>query len=82
MVLCGGGARIPHITRLARDEFNLPVAIGRASTVSGIKNALDEPEFATPVGLIKFGVFQSLANPRRAGFGRAIRRQVAAFFGR
>jgi len=82
VVLCGGGARIPHITRLARDVFNLPVAIGRASTVSGIKNALDEPEFATPVGLIKFGVFQSLANPRRAGFGRAIRRQVAAFFGR
>ena len=82
VVLCGGGARIPHITRLARDVFNLPVAIGRASTVSGIKNALDEPEFATSVGLIKFGVFQSLANPRRAGFGRAIRRQVAAFFGR
>ena len=82
VVLCGGGARIPHITRLARDVFNLPVAIGRASTVSGIKNALDEPEFAPPVGLIKFGVFQSLANPRRAGFGRAIRRQVAAFFGR
>ena len=82
VVLCGGGARIPHITRLARDVFNLPVAIGRASTVSGIKNALDELEFATPVGLIKFGVFQSLANPRRAGFGRAIRRQVAAFFGR
>ena len=82
VVLCGGGARIPHITRLARDVFNLPVAIGRASTVRGIKNALDEPEFATPVGLIKFGVFQSQANPRRAGFGRAIRRQVAAFFGR
>ena len=82
VVLCGGGARIPHITRLARDVFNLPVAIGRASTVSGIKNALDEPEFATSVGLIKFGVFQSQANPRRAGFGRAIRRQVAALFGR
>ena len=82
VVLCGGGARIPHITRLAREVFNLPVAIGRASTVSSIKNALDEPEFATPVGLIKFGVFQSQANPRRAGFGRAIRRQVAALFGR
>ncbi|MBT7912065.1 MAG: cell division protein FtsA [Verrucomicrobia bacterium] len=82
VVLCGGGARTSHITGLARDVFNLPVAIGRASTVSGIKNALDEPEFATSVGLIKFGVFQSQANPRRAGFGRAIRQQVAALFGR
>ena len=57
VVLCGGGARTPYITRLARDVFNLPSAIGRSSTVSGIKDALDEPEFATPVGLIKFGAF-------------------------
>ncbi|MDP7049534.1 MAG: cell division protein FtsA [Verrucomicrobiota bacterium] len=82
VVLCGGGARIPNITKLARDVFNLPVAIGRSSTVSGVKNALDEPEFATPVGLIKFGAFQAQAAPRRAGFGRVIRRQVAALFGR
>ena len=82
VVLCGGGALIPHIPRLPRGVFNLPVAIGRASAGSGSNNALAEPESATPVGLIKFGVFQSLANPRRAGFGRAIRRQVAAFFGR
>jgi cell division protein FtsA len=82
VVLCGGGARIPHITRLARDVFKLPVSIGRASTVSGVKNALDEPEFATPVGLIKFGAFQSQATPRRGGIGRVIRRQVAALFGR
>ena len=82
VVLCGGGARIPNITKLARDVFNLPVAIGRSSTVSGVKNALDEPEFATPVGLIKFGAFQAQATPRRAGFGRVIRRQVAALFGR
>jgi len=82
VILCGGGARIPHITRLARDVFKLPVAIGRASTVSGVKNALDEPEFATPVGLIKFGAFQAKASPRRGGIGRVIRRQVAALFGR
>ncbi|HJN89984.1 MAG TPA: cell division protein FtsA [Verrucomicrobiota bacterium] len=82
VVLCGGGARIPHITKLARDVFKLPVAIGRSSTVSGVKNALDEPEFAAPVGLIKFGAFQSQATPRRPGISRVIRRQVAALFGR
>ncbi len=82
VVLCGGGARIPHITKLARDVFKLPVAIGRSSTVSGVKNALDEPEFAAPVGLIKFGAFQSQATPRRPGISRVIRRQVTALFGR
>jgi len=81
VVLCGGGARIPHITKLARDVFNLPAAIGRSSTVSGIKNALDEPEFSTSIGLIKFGAFQSQAMPKREGFGRAIRKQFVSIFG-
>ena len=81
VVLSGRGARTPHITKLARDVFNLPAAIGRSSTVSGIKNALDEPEFSTAIGLIKFGAFQSQAMPKREGFGRAIRKQFVSIFG-
>ena len=81
VVLSGRGARTPHITKLARDIFNLPAAIGRSSTVSGIKNALDEPEFSTAIGLIKFGAFQSQAMPKREGFGRAIRKQFVSIFG-
>ena len=80
IVISGGGARTPFIKQLARDVFKLPVAIGRSSTVSGIKNALDEPEFSTPVGLIKFGAFQSQATPRREGFGHAIRKRFISLF--
>ena len=80
IVISGGGARTPFITKLARDVFKLPAAIGRSSTVSGIKNALDEPEFSTPVGLIKFGAFQSQATPRREGFGHAIRKRFISLF--
>ncbi|MBK28326.1 MAG: cell division protein FtsA [Verrucomicrobiales bacterium] len=80
IVISGGGARTPFITQLARDVFKLPVAIGRSSTVSGIKNALDEPEFSTPVGLIKFGAFQSQVTPRREGFGHAIRKRFISLF--
>ena len=80
IVISGGGARTPYITKLARDVFKLPAAIGRSSTVSGIKNALDEPEFSTPVGLIKFGAFQSQVTPRREGFGHAIRKRFISLF--
>ena len=80
IVISGGGARTPFITKLARDVFKLPAAIGRSSTVSGIKNALDEPEFSTPVGLIKFGAFQSQVTPRREGFGHAIRKRFISLF--
>src|SRR5438552_14333312 len=56
--LCGGGARIAGIARLAENIFEMPVSIGKTNSISGLKSALDQPEFATPIGLVKFGSFQ------------------------
>jgi cell division protein FtsA len=64
--ICGGGARIPGIAKLAQRVFDLPVSIGRTNSVSGIKSALDQPEFAAAIGLVKFG---SVQQRRRAGTG-------------
>lgn len=61
--LCGGGARIPRIQQLAEQIFGLPVYLGRAHSISGIKSALDQPEFATAIGLVKFGSLQSRRRP-------------------
>lgn len=58
VVLCGGGARIPEIQKLAERVFGLPVALGKAGSVSGLKTAMDHPEFATAIGLAKFGSFE------------------------
>jgi cell division protein FtsA len=56
--LCGGGARIPEIQKLAEKIFQLPASLGKASSINGLKSALDQPEFATAIGLVKFGSFQ------------------------
>ncbi len=56
--LCGGGARIPQIAQLAERVFGLPAFIGRTKSISGLVATLDQPEFATPIGLVKFGSFQ------------------------
>lgn len=56
--LCGGGARIPDVQKLAQRIFGLPVWLGRTSSISGLKSALDQPEFATAIGLVKFGCFE------------------------
>jgi cell division protein FtsA len=56
--LCGGGARIPQVARLAELVLNMPVTAGKANSISGLKSALDQPEFATAIGLVKFGSFQ------------------------
>jgi cell division protein FtsA len=56
--ISGGGARIPGILKLAEKVFQMPASLGRTATISGLKSALDQPEFATAIGLVKFGSFQ------------------------
>jgi len=68
--LCGGSARIPQAQQLAEQVFQLPAAIGRANSISGIKSTLDQPEFATAIGLVKYGSFQQ---KRRKGFMEVVK---------
>ncbi len=56
--ICGGGSRIPHIATLAGQIFEMPVQIGKTNSISGLKSTLDQPEFATAIGLVKYGSFK------------------------
>jgi cell division protein FtsA len=80
--LCGGGSRVPQIAKLAEQVLQTPVTLGKTNSISGLKSALDQPEFATTIGLVKFGSFQqrkraakaSLADEIRNTFGQIFRR--------
>jgi cell division protein FtsA len=63
VVLCGGSSRAPGIVSLAENVFQMNVALGHADAVSGLTTALDQPEFSTAIGLVKYG---SLKSRRRA----------------
>ncbi len=58
VVLCGGGSNVPEIQRLASRVFQLRATIGIPGAVGGITDALEKAEFATAIGLVKFGAFQ------------------------
>jgi cell division protein FtsA len=58
VVLSGGCSRIPEIQKLAGRVFGLPVFIGRTNSIGGLKSALDQPEFATGIGLARYGSFE------------------------
>ena len=64
VVLCGGGSRVPGIVQLAEDLFQMNISAGHATAISGLTAALDQPEFAAAIGLVKFG---SLKARRREG---------------
>jgi len=57
--LCGGGARIPKISKLAEHVLQMPASPGQTQSISGLKSALDQPEFVTAIGLAKFGSFKN-----------------------
>jgi len=80
--LCGGGARIPHIAPLAEKVFQLPVCLGKANSISGLKSALDQPEFATAIGLVKFGSFKHRKRVPRSFFTEGIKTTLGQFFRR
>jgi len=78
--LCGGGARIPQVQQLAERVFGLPATLGKTNSINGLRSALDQPEFATAIGLVKFGSFQGKKRSGRAGFTDGIKSKVSQLF--
>ncbi|HEY2952392.1 MAG TPA: cell division protein FtsA [Verrucomicrobiae bacterium] len=73
VLICGGGARIPGIQKLAETIFQLPASLGKTNSISGLKSALDQPEFATAIGLVKFGSFQQKKKSGPGSFTRVLK---------
>jgi cell division protein FtsA len=80
--LCGGCARIPNIAALAEKVLQMPVSLGKANSLSGLKSALDQPEFATAIGLVKFGSFQQRKRSARASLAEGIKSTLGQIFKR
>jgi cell division protein FtsA len=81
--LCGGGARIPEIHKLAERVFGLPASIGKTNSISGLKSALDQPEFAAAIGLAKFGSFEHKKRAEEHGsFAQGLKSTLSQFFKR
>ena len=73
VVLCGGGSRVPGMVKLAENIFQMNVSAGHACSVSGLTAALDQPEFAAGIGLVKFGSLKNRRRERPSFFPRGIK---------
>ena len=51
-VLTGGGAKLPGLVDLAKKELRLPVQIGYPLNISTVIDRVDDPAYATAVGLV------------------------------
>jgi cell division protein FtsA len=78
--LCGGSSLLPGIDQLAEEVFELPVRRSNFSPMSGLTSNFEMPQFATPVGLIRWA--QRLERERQqAGPMAKFKSRMGSMFG-
>src|SRR5476651_97342 len=77
--LCGGCARAPQIAKLAETILQMSVSLGQTNSISGLKSALDQPEFVTAIGLAKFGSLKAKKREGKSSFAQGIKSTLTSF---
>ena len=67
-VLVGGGAKLPGMTELAKKELKLPCQIGFPKEFPTVLESVNDPAFATAVGLIAWGMKEEIGEKKSFGF--------------
>jgi cell division protein FtsA len=55
VVLTGGGSKLPGMIEFVKNQLKLPAALGTPSNISTVIDRVDDPSFATAVGLVLWG---------------------------
>ncbi|GBE02538.1 cell division protein FtsA [bacterium BMS3Bbin06] len=61
LVITGGASQMEGFSTLAEAVLGLPVRIGRPANIDGLKNIIDDPRYATGVGLLLYGAEHELS---------------------
>jgi len=81
LVLCGGTAELSGIQELGREILGLPVRVGAPRGLRGLVDVLNDPAYATGVGLLLWGLRQESAlRPRRGKI--SVTRKIIQWFRR
>jgi hypothetical protein len=60
----------------------MPVSLGQTNSISGLKSALDQPEFVTAIGLVKFGAFKTRKREGKPSLAQEIKGTLRRFLQR
>jgi cell division protein FtsA len=82
LVLTGGSSNLAGIEALGRNTLQLPIRVGLPMNIYGISDALQDPAYATSVGLLLWGAKNKGKRTwQGGGFGGGVRRMFSRFFG-
>jgi cell division protein FtsA len=81
IVLTGGSSNLAGIEALGRNTLQLPVRVGLPRNIYGIADALQDPAYATSVGLLLWGAkYKGSQTWKGGGFGFGLRHLFSRFF--
>jgi len=67
--ITGGCSLLNGIDHLAEEIFEMPAHVAHAQTTWGVTSAVEDPQFSTAIGLVKFAQVMQTDRPQR-GLGR------------
>ncbi|MFP6834877.1 MAG: cell division protein FtsA [Pseudomonadales bacterium] len=70
IVLTGGASKMEGVIELAEEIFHMPVSLGSPRNVSGLKDIVRNPVYATGVGLLQYGKEREEEMPGRGRRGK------------
>ena len=65
LVLTGGSSLLEGVTEIAESIFNLPARMGRPQNIGGLVDVVNNPMYATGVGLVLYGARNNNKNKFR-----------------
>ncbi len=85
IVLTGGTSKMEGVVELAEEIFHMPVRLASPQGVSGLSDVVNNPMYATGVGLLMYGIKQQesgLAPAPKAEAGESAIEKIKAWFAR
>ncbi|MFH0914074.1 MAG: cell division protein FtsA [Chloroflexota bacterium] len=81
LVLTGGSSKLSGLDTLGRNMLQLPVRVGAPARIRGISDLLDDPAYATAVGLLLWGArHDGKQNWQSAGLLRKLVSRLTSLF--
>ena len=68
--LCGGTSLLRGLDQLAEEVFGIPVRRSSFTPMTGLTSNFESPQYATPIGLIRYAQRVESERPARTIFGR------------
>ncbi|MDC0049705.1 cell division protein FtsA [Verrucomicrobia bacterium] len=79
--LTGGSSKLKEIDKLAEEIFSLPVSLASISSMSGATAPFENPQLATPMGLIRYAQMIEANKTEKTNPFKLFRKKLGGLFG-